>query len=140
MKANEIRTIEQFASYINEFIREYENYSVLEEAGTIAKKNGWSLGMSLPYVCYNDSERLMIVNGRAEVYTKMKPEEVTTLERFADYINEREGWDNTMWDIIERNGWQDCENEYGICESDTEILTFGEDGTVICDKQMKLNE
>lgn len=140
MKANEIRTIEQFASYINEFIREYENYSVLEEAETIAKKNGWSLGMSLPYVCYNDSERLMIVNGRAEVYTKMKPEEVTTLERFADYINEREGWDNTMWDIIERNGWQDCENEYGICESDTEILTFGEDGTVICDKQMKLNE
>lgn len=112
MKANEIRTLEQFASYINEFIADYDNDSVLEEAGTIAKKNGWSLGMSLPYVCYNDSERLMYENGKAKVYTKMKPEEVATLERLADYI------------------LNECDNDYDICESDSEIITCREDGTL----------
>ena len=130
MKEIEIKTMEQLAEYINDSFAEHDNDSVLEEAETIAKKNGWSLGMSLPYVCYNDSERLMIENGRAEVYTKMKPEEVTTLERFADYINEREEWEDSMWDIMELNGWNDCDNDYDICESDSEILTFGEDGKV----------
>ena len=123
MKEIEITTMEQLAEYINYFFAEYDNDSVLEEAETIAKKNGWSLGMSLPYVCYNDSERLMIENGRAEVYTKMKPEEVTTLERFADYINEREEWEDGMWDIMERNGWEAIDDFNDICQSETELLT-----------------
>ena len=130
MKANEIRTMEQLAEYINEKNAEYENNNVLDESETIAKKNGWSLGISLPYVCYNDSERLMYENGMAEVYTKMKPEEVTTLERFADYINEREEWEDSMWDIMELNGWNDCDNDYDICESDSESLTLGHEGEV----------
>lgn len=128
MKEIEIKTMEQLAEYINYFFAEYDNDSVLEEAETIAKKNGWSLGMSLPYVCYNDSERLMIENGRAEVYTKMKPEEVTTLERFADYINEREEWDDSMWDIMERNGWDETDDDNDICQSDTELLTLSGTG------------
>lgn len=123
MKEIEIKTMEQLAEYINEKNAEYENNNVMEEAEIIAKKNGWSLGMSLPYVCYNDSERLMIENGRAEVYTKMKPEEVTTLERFADYINEREEWEDSMWDIIERNGWESIDDFIDICQSETELLT-----------------
>lgn len=129
MKANEIRTMEQLAEYINEK-NAYENNNVMDEAETIAKKNGWSLGISLPYVCYNDSERLMYENGKAEVYTKLKPEQVTTLELFADYINEREEWEDSMWDIMERNGWEECDNDYDICESDSEILTFWDDGKV----------
>ena len=59
MKAEEIKTMEQLAEYINEQNAEYDSCDVLEEAETIAKKNGWSLGMKLPYVCYNDDERLM---------------------------------------------------------------------------------
>ena len=134
MKEIEITTMEQLAEYINDFFAEYDNDSVLEEAETIAKKNGWSLGMSLPYVCYNDSERLMIENGRAEVYTKMKPEEVTTLERFADYINEREEWEDGMWDIMERNGWEAIDDFNDICQSETELLTFGDNGAYVTNR------
>ena len=123
MKAEEIKTMEQLAEYINEMNSEYDSTNVLEEAETIAKKNGWSLGMSLPYVCYNDDERLMFENGKAEVYTKMKPEQVTTLERFADYINEREEWEDGMWDIMERNGWEAIDDFTDICQSETELLT-----------------
>lgn len=123
MKAEEIKTMEQLADYINEMNAEYDCNNVLDEAETIAKKNGWSLGMSLPYVCYNDEERLMFENGKAEVYTKMKPEQVTTLERFADYINEREEWENGMWDIMERNGWESIDDFTDICQSETELLT-----------------
>ena len=134
MKEIEITTMEQLAEYINDFFAEYDNDSVLEEAETIAKKNGWSLGMSLPYVCYNESERLMIENGRAEVYTKMKPEEVTTLERFADYINEREEWEDGMWDIMERNGWEAIDDFNDICQSETELLTFGDNGAYVTNR------
>ena len=132
MKEIEIKTMEQLAEYINEFIDEYENDSVLDKAESIALRNGWTLGEKLPLVCYDENERLMyyVRKGRAEVYTKMKPEEVTTLERFADYINEREEWEDSMWDIMELNGWNDCDNDYDICESDSEILTFGDDGEV----------
>ena len=138
MNAEEIRTMEQLAEYINEMNAEYDSSNVLEEAEnisiivpllqgeeaeTIAKKNGWSLGMQLPYVCYNDEEQLMFENGKAEVYTKMKPEQVTTLERFADYINEREEWEDGMWDIMERNGWESIDDFTDICQSETELLT-----------------
>lgn len=128
MKATEIKTMEQLAEYINEMNAEYDSTNVLDEAEPIAKKNGWSLGMSLPYVCYNDEERLMYENGKAEVYTKMKPEQVTTLELFADYINEREEWEDSMWDIMERNGWEETDDDNDICQSDTELLTFGDNG------------
>lgn len=134
MKAEEIKTMEQLAEYINGMNAEYENNNVMDEAEAIAKKNGWSLGMSLPYVCYNDEERLMYENGKAEVYTKMKPEEVTTLERFADYINEREEWEDSMWDIIERNGWESIDDLNDICYSDTEVLTFGENGAYVTNR------
>lgn len=123
MNAEEIKTMEQLADYINEMNAEYDSTNVLEEAETIAKKNGWSLGMSLPYVCYNDEERLMYDGGKAEVYTKMKPEQVTTLELFADYINEREEWEDGMWDIMERNGWESIDDFTDICQSETELLT-----------------
>lgn len=134
MKAEEIKTMEQLADYINEMNAEYDCNNVLDEAETIAKKNGWSLGMSLPYVCYNDDERLMFENGKAEVYTKMKPEQVTTLELFADYINEREGWDDTMWNIMERNGWEETDDPNDVCQSDTELLIFGDNGAYVVDR------
>lgn len=130
MKEFEIKTMSQLAEYINEFIDEYENDSVLDEAENIATRNDWTLGEKLPLVCYDENERLMyyVRKRRAEVYKKMKPEEVTTLERFADYINEREGWDDTMWDIMERNGWQDADDDIYICYSDTEVLTQDDNG------------
>ena len=134
MKEIEIKTMSQLAEYINEMNAEYDCTNVLDEAETIAKKNGWSLGMEFPYVCYNDEERLMFENGKAEVYTKMKPEEVTTLERFADYINEREEWEDSMWDIIERNGWESIDDLNDICYSDTEVLTFGENGAYVTNR------
>ena len=123
MKEIEIKTMEQLAEYINEFIAEYDNDSALDKAESIALRNGWTLGEKLPLVCYDENERLMYENGEAEVYKKMKPEEVTTLERFADYINEREGWDNTMCDIMERNGWESLDDFIDICQSETELLT-----------------
>ena len=60
----------------------------------------------------------------------MKANEIRTLEQFASFINEQDDWTEEMWLIMEMNGWKDCDNEYGICESDSEILTFREDGTV----------
>ena len=123
MNAAEIKTMEQLADYINDMNAEYDCNNVMDEAEAIAKKNGWSLGLKLPYVCYNDDERLMIENGKAEVYTKMKPEDVTTLELFADYINEREEWEDGMWDIMERNGWEAIDDFTDICQSETELLT-----------------
>ena len=131
MKEIEIKTMEQFAEYINEFIPEYDNDSALDKAESIAIRNGWTLGEKLPLVCYNDSERLMYENGEAEVLTKMKPEEVTTLELFADYINEREGWDDTMWDIMERNGWEETDDPNDVCQSETELLIFGDNGAYV---------
>lgn len=134
MKAEEIKTMEQLADYINEMDAEYDSSNVLDEAETIAKKNGWSLGMKLPYLCYNDEERLMYDGGKAEVYTKMKPEQVTTLERFADYINEREEWDDTMWNIMERNGWEETDDPNDVCQSETELLIFGDNGAYVVDR------
>lgn len=131
MKEIEIQTMNQLAEYINEFIEQYENDSVLNEVEAIAKKNGWKLGEGLPFVCYNDSERLMFENGTAEVYKKMKPEDVTTLELFADYINEREGWDDSMWDVMERNGWDETDDPNDVCQSDTELLIFGDNGAYV---------
>ena len=128
MNAEEIKTMEQLAEYINEKNAEYDSTNVLEEAEAIAKKNGWSIGMELPYVCYNEYERLMLDNGKAEVYTKMKPEQVTTLELFADYINEREEWEDGMWDIMERNGWESIDDFTDICQSETELLTLDDFG------------
>ena len=134
MKEIEIKTMSQLAEYINEFIAEYDNDSALDKAESIALKNGWTLGDKLPLVCYDENERLMYENGEAEVYTKIKPEEVTTLERFADYINEREGWDNTMWDIMERNGWEETDDYNDVCQSDTELLTFGDNGAYVTNR------
>ena len=134
MKEIEIKTMSQLAEYINEFIAEYENDSVLDKAESIAIRNGWTLGEKLPLVCYDENERLMYENGEAEVYEKMKPEEVTTLERFADYINEREGWDDTMWDIMERNGWEETDDYNDVCQSDTELLIFGDNGAYVVDR------
>lgn len=135
MNSEEIKTMEQLAEYINGKNAEYDSNNVMDEAEAIAKKNGWSLGMSLPYVCYNDDERLMYENGKAEVYTKMKPEQVTTLELFADYINEREGWDDTMWDIMERNGWEETDDPNDVCQPETELLIFGDNGAYVVPRQ-----
>ena len=60
----------------------------------------------------------------------MKAYEIRTLEQFASYINEQEDWTDEMWLIMEMNGWKDCDNDYYICESDSEILTCREDGKV----------
>lgn len=134
MKEIEIKTMEQLAEYINEFIPKYDNDNALDKAESIAIRNGWTLGEKLPLVCYDEKERLMYENGEAEVYTKIKPEEVTTLERFADYINEREGWDDTMWDIMERNGWDETDDYNDVCQSDTELLTFGDNGAYVTNR------
>ena len=62
----------------------------------------------------------------------MKANEIRTLEQFASYINEQDDWTEEMWLIMEMNGWKEGDNDnyYDICESDSEILTFGEDGKV----------
>ena len=62
----------------------------------------------------------------------MKANEIRTLEQFASFINEQDDWTEEMWLIMEMNGWKECDNDnyYDICESDSEILTFGEDGKV----------
>lgn len=134
MKEIEIKTMEQLAEYINEFIPEYDNDSAIDKAESIAIRNGWTLGEKLPLVCYDENKLLMYENGEAEVYKKMKPEEVTTLERFADYINEREGWDDTMWDIMERNGWEETDDHNDVCQSETELLTFGDNGAYVTNR------
>ena len=131
MNAEEIKTMEQLADYINKMNAEYDSNNVMDEAEAIAKKNGWSIGQKFPYVCYNDDERLMFENGKAEVHTKMKPEQVTTLELFADYINEREEWEDVMWDIMERNGWEETDDPNDVCQSDTELLIFGDNGAYV---------
>ena len=44
---------------------------------------------------------------------------ITTLDQLADYINESNGWQLDVEDIIELNGWHsDCGDTYGVCHDD----------------------
>lgn len=59
-------------------------------------------------------------------------ETIKTLEQFAELINASEEWKPSFNSIIEANGWKDnTGEEYGICESDTEILEFNESGKAV---------
>ena len=58
----------------------------------------------------------------------MNAKEITTLSQFADFINASDDWTSEMDEIIERNGWQDADNNYDYCYSDTEVLTQDDNG------------
>ena len=58
----------------------------------------------------------------------MNASEINTLEQFADYINAHDEWNDTMWDIMERNGWDETDDDNDICQSDTELLTLSDTG------------
>ena len=49
----------------------------------------------------------------------MKEIEIKTLEQFAEYINAHDEWNDTMWEIMERNGWDETDDDNDICQSDT---------------------
>ena len=60
----------------------------------------------------------------------MKTQEMT-LEEFATLINESEDWKLEFNEIIECNGWYSDyseEESYKICQSDTELLYFDDNG------------
>ena len=58
----------------------------------------------------------------------MKEIEITTLSQFAEYINAHDEWNDTMWEIMERNGWDETDDDNDICQSDTELLTLSDTG------------
>lgn len=61
--------------------------------------------------------------------------EITTLEQFAEYINNMDEFISTeeIEQICAKNGWvDDCGTTWGICHTDTEVLEFGEDGNAYC--------
>lgn len=58
----------------------------------------------------------------------MNAKEITTLSQFAEFINASDDWTSEMDGIIERNGWQDADNNYDYCYSDTEVLTQDDNG------------
>ena len=64
----------------------------------------------------------------------MKAEEINTLEQFAEYINAHDEWNDTMWDIMERNGWDETDDPNDVCQSDTELLIFGDNGAYVVDR------
>ena len=61
----------------------------------------------------------------------MKEIEIKTLEQFAEYINAHDEWNDTMWDIMERNGWEETDDPNDVCQSDTELLIFGDNGAYV---------
>ena len=58
----------------------------------------------------------------------MNASEITTLSQFAEYINAHDEWNDTMWEIMERNGWDETDDDNDICQSDTELLTLSDTG------------
>ena len=58
----------------------------------------------------------------------MNASEINTLSQFAEYINAHDDWNDTMWDIMERNGWEETDNPNDVCQSDTELLTLSDTG------------
>lgn len=69
----------------------------------------------------------MITKGTEEYKKTQK----MTLDEFANLINESEDWKLEFNEIIENNNWlADYEDEesYKICQSDTELLYFDDNG------------
>lgn len=58
----------------------------------------------------------------------MNASEINTLSQFAEYINAHDEWNDTMWEIMERNGWDETDDDNDICQSDTELLTLSDTG------------
>ena len=58
----------------------------------------------------------------------MNASEINTLSQFAEYINAHDDWNDTMWEIMERNGWDETDDDNDICQSDTESLTLSDTG------------
>lgn len=61
----------------------------------------------------------------------MKEIEIKTLEQFAEYINAHDDWNDTMWEIMERNGWEETDDPNDVCQSETELLCFGDNGAYV---------
>lgn len=69
----------------------------------------------------------MITKGTAEY----KKTQEMTLNELATLINESEDWKLEFNDIIEYNGWladYGDKESYKICQSDTELLYFDDNG------------
>lgn len=69
----------------------------------------------------------MITKGTEEYKKTQK----MTLDEFANLINKSEDWKLEFNEIIENNNWlADYEDEesYKICQSDTELLYFDDNG------------
>lgn len=57
---------------------------------------------------------------------------INTLDQLAEVINANEDFPvDTVTEAIERNGWKDGESVWDICSSDTEKLTFDDDGMAV---------
>lgn len=64
------------------------------------------------------------------IYKNMK------MQVFADLINEADEWKHEFNEIIKTNGWTDnTHTEFGICESDTEILEYNDNAEAIVRKK-----
>ena len=61
----------------------------------------------------------------------MNASEINTLSQFAEYINAHDDWNDTMWDIMERNGWEETDDPNDVCQSETELLCFGDNGAYV---------
>lgn len=60
------------------------------------------------------------------IYKNMK------MQVFADLINEADEWKFEFNEIIKANGWTDnTHTEFGICESETEILEYNDNAEAI---------
>lgn len=59
----------------------------------------------------------------------MKPSEIRTLNEFANFLNESDDYPVLDADeIIERNGWQYCKNDYDVCSHNGEKISLMESG------------
>lgn len=62
----------------------------------------------------------------------METTKITTLEQFAELINESREWRADFYSIIESNGWEDLTGDYyNICRSNNRTLYIGEDGRCV---------
>lgn len=68
-----------------------------------------------------------------EVAEPKETKDITTLDEFAELINNDDEWRSKEYeDIIVANGWNDdTASKWGICSTDTESLEFNEEGIAV---------
>ena len=49
---------------------------------------------------------------------------IKTLQQFAAYINDYDGWPPNTIQVIERNSWTEIIDRYKICHDGKNLLTF----------------